>query len=332
MSEGAIGGGQEPADEEILTQLWRSRTREGISPDLSLGPGDVLEISVTPVAEVQNYAARISGDGMISLPLVGSMQAGGMSEPTLREEIHRRYLETYVRNPQVKVFVREYQSRLVAVAGAVARPGAYSLTKGNETLLDILSQAGGLSRDAAPRILLFPVEAYNPDAPVKVAASASVPLGGGMISPAVMRAEPLVISLETLARGGVQPHLSLPVRPGDVIMAPANGEVLVDGWVEKPGAYKITSGLTIRGAIAAAGGLSFAADPSSIRITRRDRQGERISLLVDLEKIKQGQSSDITVQEGDVIEIASSTPKLVPYGVYSFFTGVFRLGASVPLY
>jgi polysaccharide export outer membrane protein len=331
MSESAIGGGQEPADEEILTQLWRSRTREGISPDLSLGPGDVLEISVTPVAEVQNYAARISGDGMISLPLVGSMRAEGMSEPALREEIHRRYLETYVRNPQVKVFVREYQSRFVAVAGAVANPGAYGLTKGNETILDILSRAGGMSKDAAPRILFFPMEAYNPDAPIKVAASTSVPLGGGAISPAVMRSEPLVISLETLARGGVQPHLSLPVRPGDVIMAPANGEVLVDGWVEKPGAYKITSGLTIRGAVAAAGGLSFAADPSSIRITRRGRQGERISWLVDLEKIKQGQSSDITVQEGDVVEVASSKPRLVPYGFYETITRIIRFG-SIPLY
>jgi hypothetical protein len=189
-----------------------------------------------------------------------------------------------------------------------------------------------MSKDAAPRILFFPVETYNPDAPIKVAASTSVPLGGGTISSAVMRPEPLVISLETLARGGVQPHLSLPVRPGDVIMAPANGEVLVDGWVQNPGAYKITPGLTVRGAIAAAGGLHFAANPSSIKMTRRGREGERISWLVDLEKIKQGQSSDIVVQEGDVVEIASSTPKLVPYGVYAFFTGVFRLGATAPLY
>src|SRR5262245_15233414 len=161
---------------------------------------------------------------MISLPLIGAMRVEGMNELEIQAEIRRRFLETYARNPQVKVFVREYRSRFVAVVGAVASPGAYSLTKGNETILDILSRAGGTSKDAAPRILFFPVEAYNPNTPIKVAASASTPLDGRAMSPTVISSGPLVINLETLARGGGQPHLSLPVRPGDVIMAPANGE------------------------------------------------------------------------------------------------------------
>jgi protein involved in polysaccharide export with SLBB domain len=114
-------------------------------------------------------------------------------------------------------------------------------------------------------------------------------------------------------------------------MAPANGEVLVDGWVGNPGAYNITPGLTVRGAIAAAGGLHFAANPSSIKMTRRGRQGERISLLVDIEKIKQGQSPGITVQEGDVVEVASSKPRLVPYGIYETITRIIRFG-TIPLY
>lgn len=327
-----LTSGREAADEEVLARLWLRRAHEGSPSDLPLGPGDVLEISVTPVAEVQNYATRVSGDGAISLPLIGSLQVAGVNESALSEAIRRRFAETYVRDPQVHVFVREYRSRLVAVVGAVEKPGAYNLTKGNDTLLDVISQAGGMTKEAAPRLLLFPAEAYANGVPVEIAASSSTPLGVTSAAAAAERPEPLVISLDSLARGSGQRYLTLPARPGDVIMAPASGEVLVDGWVDKPGSYKITPGLTMLGAVTAAGGLKFAADSSAVKITRTGRQNERVILFSDLEKVKSGESPDISLQEGDVIEVASSSAKLVPYGVYSFFANMFRLGATAPLY
>ena len=144
--------------------------------------------------------------------------------------------------------------------------------------------------------------------------------------------EPLVLDLQNLARGGDQIYLSLPARPGDVIIVPASGQVLVQGWVEKPGPYKITSGLTVLGAVAAAGGPLFPANTSSVRIIRSGKHGNRITYTVDLEQMKQGEMPDLPVQEADVVEVSSTTAKLVPYGIYRFISSLLHIGASVPLF
>jgi polysaccharide export outer membrane protein len=117
-----------------------------------------------------------------------------------------------------------------------------------------------------------------------------------------------------------------------VILVPGSGAVLVQGWVEKPGSYKITPGLTVLGAVAAAGGPLFPADTSAVNVMRTGKDGGKILLLADIEKIKRGERSDVSVQEGDVIEVAASGPKLVPYGVYRFFSAVFHIGAGVSIH
>jgi protein involved in polysaccharide export with SLBB domain len=114
-------------------------------------------------------------------------------------------------------------------------------------------------------------------------------------------------------------------------MVPGAGDIVVDGWVQKPGSYKITSELTVMGAVAAAVPL-FAADTSSVRIFRVGKGGEKTSFLIDLNKIKRGESTDLPVQEGDIIDVSASGPKLVPYGFYSLFNTAFRVGLTAPLY
>ncbi len=141
-----------------------------------------------------------------------------------------------------------------------------------------------------------------------------------------------MIDLKQFSRGGPQSHLPLPVRPGDIIMVPDSGQVLVEGWVGKPGSYQITPGLTVLGAVAAAGGPLFAADPNTVRVARNGRDGGKILFTADLEKIKRGEQLDVSVQEGDVVEVTSSTPKLFPYGVYRFFSSIFHIGAGIPLF
>jgi polysaccharide export outer membrane protein len=114
-------------------------------------------------------------------------------------------------------------------------------------------------------------------------------------------------------------------------MVPGGGEVLVQGWVEKPGSYKITPGLTILGAVAAAGGAMFPADTSSVELIRTDNKGRKTAFVADLDSIKKGAQPDLSIREGDVIDVGSSSPKLVAYGIYRFFTSVMSVGASVPI-
>jgi polysaccharide export outer membrane protein len=276
--------------------------------------------------ELNNYAARVSGEGTITLPLIGVVPVGGLTEQQTREEIQRRLQESYMYDPQVSLFVQEYRSRQVAVIGAVNKPGLYNLAGEADTLLDMISQAGGMQDTAAPRILLIPAEPGDAKQAKEFAAALPVVLGNREPSPTTKRPDPIVIDLQYLHRGGQQVYLTLPARPGDVLIVPAIGEVLVEGWVKTPASYKISTGMTLLGAVAAAGGVLYAADTSTVNIIRAGKTGERILLEADLEKIKRGESSDIPVQAGDVIEVSSSSVKIVPYGIYTIFTQILHVG------
>jgi protein involved in polysaccharide export with SLBB domain len=141
----------------------------------------------------------------------------------------------------------------------------------------------------------------------------------------------MIINLENLS---MRRFLAMPGRPGDVIMVPANGQVLVDGWVAKPGSYRITEGLKVLGAVVAAGGALFPAKTSDIQIIRKERDGQETVLVLNLDKVQRGEIRDIAVRDGDVIEVPSSDPKLVPYGIYTFLAHSVGVGAyaSAPVH
>src|SRR5437016_10809598 len=104
-------------------------------------------------------------------------------------------------------------------------------------------------------------------------------------SPLILKnVDPIVINLDSVNRSGNQRYLNMPALPGDIIMVPGGGEVLVQGWVEKPGAYKITSGLTVLGAVAAAGGPLFPADTGSVELIRTNHQGQKTSSVANLDR------------------------------------------------
>lgn len=312
-----------------LQELWQKRTSLTASPDYPIGSGDVLEIAVPAIEEISTRSVRVAGDGTIELPFIGIIQAAGLTEVQLREAIRNR-LQTYMHHPRVTVFTREYRSRQVAVLGAVEKPGLYMLASGSDTILDVLSLAGGLKEGAAPRLYLLPAEPLQSNQAQVLAATLPTQFTGKNPSPQILKSEGLLeIELHTLGRGESSAALTLPARPGDVVIVPGGGEVLVQGWVEKPAAYKITPGLTVLGAVAAAGGPHFAADTSSIRVIRSGNYDNKVFYVADLEKIKSGENADLPVQEGDVIEVASSSSKLVPYGMYHFFTSVFHVGTSI---
>ena len=107
--------------------------------------------------------------------------------------------------------------------------------------------------------------------------------------------------------------------------------MLVQGWVEKPGAYKITPGLTVLGAVAAAGGTAFPADESAVELIRTNAAGHKSKIIANLDAIKNGASPDVPLREGDVIDLVSSSPRLVAYGFYRFFTTLVRVGASATI-
>src|SRR5436309_250415 len=122
------------------------------------------------------------------------------------------------------------------------------------------------------------------------------------------------------------------VRPGDVITVSPAGSVLVDGWVQKPGSYPVTRGLTLSGAIAAAGGDMFASDRHHAAVKRTLGPGEERSFTVDLEAVREGRAPDVPITDGDVVRVPASTIRIVPWGAYSLLKGLVYVGGSVPLF
>lgn len=121
--------------------------------------------------------------------------------------------------------------------------------------------------------------------------------------------------------------LELPARPGDTVIVPVAGNVTVEGWVSTPGAVNLTPGMTVLGAIAAAGGALFS---SHGEILRSGSEDQRITLAVNLSAIRSGASPDLPLQAGDVVIVDRSVAGAVPYAVYSIL-GRFSPGLAIPI-
>ena len=142
----ASGGGQRPAGNVVAAlPAPDSTSADGAysgASDYRIGAQDLLNISVFGVEEL-NKDVRVNSNGQVSLPLVGTVMAGGRTIPELESDLARKYAAGYLQNPQVTVFVKEFTSQRITLEGAVAKPGIYPLT-GRTTLLQAIALGGGV--------------------------------------------------------------------------------------------------------------------------------------------------------------------------------------------
>jgi polysaccharide export outer membrane protein len=322
------------SDLEKLAAIWAARSKQKAASDFPVGVGDLLEISVPAIEELRSRTVRIAGDGTIALPFIGKVEAAGLIEEELQQKIVER-LKQYMYSPRVIVFVKEYRSRQVAVLGAVGRPGLYNLSNGSDTLLDVLSQAGGITAGADSKIYFIPAEPVESGKAAQIISSLPQAVLQQDPTPMILkRTDPILIDMKQLAFGGSQQYLSIAARPGDIIMVPGGGQVLVEGWVEKPGAYPVSPGLTVAGVVVQAGGPMYPADVTSVKVIRSERGGGKITTIADLEKIKRGETADIPLQGGDIVEVSHESSKLIAYGLYRFFSTAVHLaiGGNIPIF
>jgi polysaccharide export outer membrane protein len=109
-------------------------------PDYVLGPGDEVDITVYGQPDLTTTAS-IKPDGMIALPLINEVRAGGKTAAQLEAELTQRYAK-YLKHPAISVAVRKFQMNHIYVMGEVAKPGRYDLTD-NMTVMDAITLAGG---------------------------------------------------------------------------------------------------------------------------------------------------------------------------------------------
>lgn len=107
-----------------------------------IGAHDLIEVSVFQVPDLTR-TVRVNAGGKISLPLIGAVEAGGLSAQELERKIAELLAKDMLQDPQVTVFIKEYVSQRVVIEGSVVKAGVYPLT-GRTTLLQAIAMAQGL--------------------------------------------------------------------------------------------------------------------------------------------------------------------------------------------
>ncbi|NLJ93182.1 MAG: polysaccharide export protein Wza [Aeromonadales bacterium] len=125
--------------------------------DYIVGPGDILSVTVWEHPELTNPAGEyrsseeagnwVHTNGTMFYPYIGNIKVAGLKVSEIRDLISRR-LAHYVESPQVDVTVAAFRSKWVYMTGEVNKPGTLAITNVPLTLLDAVSQAGGITEFA----------------------------------------------------------------------------------------------------------------------------------------------------------------------------------------
>ncbi|MGA2363668.1 MAG: polysaccharide biosynthesis/export family protein [Candidatus Aminicenantales bacterium] len=246
--------------------------------DYKIGTKDLLEIRVFELPEL-NQTVRVAEDGSVSLALIGKVGVAGLTSQELEKNLASILDQKYTKGAHVTVFIKEYQK--VAILGAVGKPGNYELV-GPTTILQVISQAGGLTAEAMKEIYVF---RQGPDG----------------------QKTKVIINLDDLILKGEQ-ALNIDLQPNDVVNIPVDRilTVYVYGEVKSPGAiqFKQSQKITLLQAIAQAGGPTEWASKSRVAITRKaGGPGKEMKIYVNLKDVISGKTSNILLEEGDVIII-----------------------------
>jgi polysaccharide biosynthesis/export protein len=136
-------------------------SKELVQPiEFLLGPEDVLEVNVWRNQDLSRLVV-VRPDGMISMPLIGDVQASGLTANQLAARIADR-LREFKENPSVSVSVKEVNSYNIYVLGEVAKPGKYQL-KSHTSILQAIALAGGFTMFAAKNKLQVVRNSANGD-------------------------------------------------------------------------------------------------------------------------------------------------------------------------
>jgi polysaccharide export outer membrane protein len=242
--------------------------------DYVLGPGDVVSVSVWGYPDMTTEIA-IRPDGKLTLPLIGSVPAAGVTVDALTRALTKAYAE-YIIAPQITVLIKQYRKLTVSVLGQVQHPGVYELPAGAR-VLNAIAAAGGLT---------------------EAAATEGVPLmhAGG---PA------LRLDLARALKGDESANVAL--SGGETIVVPEDlvHVINVQGQVVRPGQLRMKGPMRVLDALLQAGGLTERASLTQATLVHASGQSEPLAL--DGLLLHQDMSANVPLQPGDSIFIPEET-------------------------
>jgi polysaccharide export outer membrane protein len=220
--------------------------------DYIVGPQDVLGITVWDQNDLSGKFT-VETDGSFTFPLIGRLQAGGLTLRQIEAVLKKRLADGYFRNPQLTVAVETYRSQRVFITGEVRTPGTYTLT-GDMSLIEALSRAGSTTQSAGGEAII-------------VRAGDGQATNGPLLPNQAENATSIRVDLKDLQSGGLSKNV--PLKDGDTIFVPRAETVYVFGQVKNPGAYAIqTRDTTVLQALSLAGGVTDRGSTGRIKIVR----------------------------------------------------------------
>ncbi len=259
------------AEAPVTDQALSTRT-------LRIGPGDELDISVYNVQELTQHT-RVTGTGEIYLPLIGYVRVGGLTVPEAQAAIEKQLADgNFVKNPHVSIYVKEFSSETISIAGEVAKPGPYPAMQAHR-LLDLIQAAGGLAPRAGRNVTI------------------------------VHRDQPKATQTIVLSENAVETaQNNIDLLPGDTVVVNRAGIVYVIGEVNRAGGFVIDEqkGMTVFLAVTLANGPTNAASLKGARVIRRLPDGGLLQTPVPLKELLQAKAADVPLQADDVLWIPSA--------------------------
>ncbi len=212
-----------------------------------MGPRDQVTVTVFNAADLSGKFV-LDAEGVLLHPLVGPIAATGMTPRELEAAVAARLRERdYHRNPRVTVELQQVLNKSVTVTGEVRIQGPVAFA-GDLTLFDALVKAGMATSDAGEEVLI-----------VRPADDPAQPEAEDQI---------LTANLRELTAGNLAGH-NVVLQDGDRVIVQRAEQVIITGYVNRPGAYTITSGMTVQQALALAGDISEKGTSRGLRILRR---------------------------------------------------------------
>ncbi len=295
--------------------------------DYKVGAEDELQVTFFTPGEIGGAASgynlgggsnqlsgvfRVNGQGEIRLLLVGNVKVAGLTPIEIAEKLTELYKdEGYLVNPQITVTVKQYRHSLVAVSGAVKKPGYYPLI-GPRPLLAVLGMAGGLIAKAGNTVNIL--------RPRQGASKADGRQG--------LNAQTFVVNLNSLLLRG-DTNLDIPIENGDVVFVPFAQSAYVIGAVTKPGNVLLQDNMTLTRAISMCKGKDIKLASNYVTILRVGADGKREVIPVDLSQVLKGEETDPLLKPNDIVYVHESKARRFFYDFKMFMP--FGFGLYPPL-
>ena len=219
------------------------------SADYRLGPGDQIRVQVYQNPDL-SIEARVSEQGTINYPLVGSISLGGTTIGQAENKIASALKNgNFLKQPQVNIVLLQVRGNQVAVLGQVQKPGRFPLETTNTRVSDLLAAAGGVTPMGDDTLIVTGTRSGQPFRKV-------IDIPGLFLN---QRGQDDIL-----------------VMGGDTIFVNKAPVYYIYGEAQRPGPYRIERGMTVQQAVAQGGGPTARGSLNRLRLTRTGPDGKQV--------------------------------------------------------